>query len=109
MSSFPITSTNWVFTRLDPFNSNRPFFSADLRQIAGQQEDYNLPWQDDMYLAYPSPEAPNWPAFVAHVKQLNIEADDNTQYKIVYIMRRAHSTYSRTGIMGEMTLHEQKH
>jgi broad specificity phosphatase PhoE len=30
--------------------------------------------------------------FLAHVEQLNADADANTQYKIMYIMRRAHST-----------------
>jgi hypothetical protein len=110
MSDFPAAPINWVFTRPDPLSSSHPFFRADLRQIAGQQEGcFDLPWQNNMYLAYPSPEAPDWPAFVAHIKQLNAEADDNIQYKILYIMRRAHSAYSRTGIMGGMPLKEQRH
>lgn len=33
----------------------------------------------------------DWPAFVSHVKQLNAEADGNTQHNILYIMQRAHS------------------
>ena len=46
-----------------------------------------------MYLAYPSQDEPDWPAFVEHVKGLNKHSDENTYYKIVYIMRRAHSRY----------------
>jgi hypothetical protein len=66
-----------------------------MREIAGKNKQHgqNLPWEDNMYLAYPSLDKPDWPAFVAHVKQLNKEAD-NTYYKIVYIMRRAHSMLS---------------
>lgn len=91
MASLPVDSTPWVFTRPDPPSSDHQFFSTDLRRIAGYQQDYNLPWRDDMYLAYPSPEAPDWAVLVAHLQHLNAEADINTQYKIVYIMRRAHS------------------
>lgn len=92
MSSHQAASVEWHFTRPDPLRSPVPYFRDDLRKIAGKQADWNLPWQDDMYLAYPSAENPDWTAFVAHVKQLNEEADANQSYKIVYIMRRAHST-----------------
>ena len=61
--------------------------------FAAEQTDYNLPWQDNMYLSYPSLDEPNWPAFVEQVKGLNKHSDEDTYYKIVYIMRRAHSRY----------------
>ncbi|KAH8898816.1 hypothetical protein GQ53DRAFT_817044 [Thozetella sp. PMI_491] len=92
MARTPCDSPKWAFTRPDPLGSRSQYFRADLRQIAGLQPDLNLPWEDNMYLAYPSPEAPDWSTFIAHVKQLNAEADVNTQYKILYIMRRAHKT-----------------
>ncbi|KAI0896079.1 hypothetical protein F4806DRAFT_496203 [Annulohypoxylon nitens] len=88
MSNPLAVSSRWRFTR--PDSSNQQFLQDDLRQVAGQQEKFNLPWQDNMYLVYPSPETPDWPAFVADVERLNMEADANTQYKIIYIMRRAH-------------------
>ncbi|KAI2621819.1 histidine phosphatase superfamily [Hypoxylon sp. NC1633] len=90
MSSSNVASSRWVFTRPDPPSSQHQFFKSDLRQIAGREEGFDLPWRDDMYLAYPSPDAPSWPAFLDHIQQLNAEADANTQYKIVYVMRRAH-------------------
>ena len=95
MASLSAASAKWSFTRPDPPSSCSQYFRTDLRKVAGQQPpEFNLPWQDNMYLAYPSLDKPDWPAFVAHVKQLNEKADVNTYYKIVYIMRRAHSMLS---------------
>lgn len=91
MSAFSAASVKWEFTRPDPPETTCQYFRTDLRLIAGQQTDNNLPWQDDMYLAYPSLENPSWPAFVAEAKRLNEEADADTYHKIVYIIRRAHS------------------
>ena len=82
----------WHFTRPDVPRSTNQYFHEDLRKVSATQTDWNLPWQDNMYLAYPSADNPDWAAFVAHVKQLNEEADMNTFYKILYVMRRAHST-----------------
>ena len=86
-------SVKWKFVRPDPPASSTQYFRTDMRRIAGEQTDYNLPWGDNMYLAYPSLDEPDWPAFVEHVKGLNKHSDENTYYKIVYIMRRAHSMY----------------
>ena len=97
MASPTALSMKWTFTRPDPPGSCSQYFRTDMRKIANWTDDkpnYNLPWADNMYLAYPSQDKPNWPEFVAHVKQLNIEAKGNTRYKIVYIMRRAHSMLS---------------
>ena len=96
MVTSPSTAARWDIIRPDPPGIHSQYFSQDLRRIAGQQRDQTLPWQDDLYLTYPSPEAPNWPAFVAHVEALNRDADQNTQYKIVYVMRRAHSKFSNS-------------
>ena len=94
MSGHQAASVEWHFARPDPFRSSISYFRHDLRKIAGTQNDLNLPWQDDIYLAYPSADNPDWAAFVAHVKQLNEEADADTSYKIMYIIRRAHSMSS---------------
>jgi hypothetical protein len=94
MAGPPAASVEWHFTRPDLPQSTVQYFRDDLRKITGTRKDWNLPWQDNMYLAYPSADKPDWAAFVAHVKQLNEEADVYTSYKIVYIMRRAHSTSS---------------
>ena len=91
MADNAITSPVWEFTRPDVPGSGIQYFHTDMRDIAGQQSDYNIPWQDDMYLAYPSLDNPSWPAFLAHVRGLNKDADTHTYYKIVYVMRRAHS------------------
>jgi broad specificity phosphatase PhoE len=83
----------WTFTRPDPHDSSHQYFRSDLRHIAGQQLDYYLLWQDDMYLAYPTQDSPDWRAFMEHVKHLNEEAGANEYYKVLYIMRPAHSMY----------------
>ena len=97
MSSHQAATVEWHFTRPDPPRSSVPYFREDLRKIAGMQADYNLPWQDDLYLTYPSASNPDWTAFIAHVKQLNAEAAANQSYKIFYIIRRAHSTCACLG------------
>ena len=97
MSSHQAATVEWHFTRPDPPGSPIPYFREDLRKIAGKQADYNLPFQDDLYLAYPSASNPNWTAFIAHVKQLNESASTNQSYKIFYIIRRAHSTCACLG------------
>ncbi|KAK8063342.1 hypothetical protein PG996_007994 [Apiospora saccharicola] len=84
----PISS--WAFTRAQYHTLQQPHFQPDLRRIAGQQEDFKLPWDDNMYLTFPSAEKPDWKALSTHVERLNAGSDNNTHYKIVYIMRRAH-------------------
>ena len=72
-----------------------------MRTIAAwtdEKPNWNLPWSDHMYLAYPSLDKPDWPALVAHVRHLNREAEEGgggneTRYKIVYVVRRAHSMF----------------
>ena len=89
-----ILSTRWSFTRPNPPGSHSQFFRTDMREIANWTDDkpnFDLPWADNMYLAFPSQDRPNWSEFIAHLKQLNVEAKGNEYYKIMYIMRRAHS------------------
>ncbi|KAL8726777.1 MAG: hypothetical protein Q9181_005932 [Wetmoreana brouardii] len=94
MAGPTVLLTKWNFTRPDPSGSCSQYFRTDMRKIANWTDDkpnYNLPWASHMYLAYPSQDQPNWPEFIAHLKQLNIEAQENRRYKIIYIMRRAHT------------------
>ncbi|KAJ8108267.1 hypothetical protein OPT61_g8286 [Boeremia exigua] len=93
MADQPSNSAKWTFTRPDPPSSSEQYFQPNLRNIATNAPGCNLPWRDDMYLAYPSTTKPDWPDFVAHIKELNDHADSNTHYKIVYVMRRAHKVH----------------
>lgn len=95
MAGINVAEAEWTFTRPDPPESisQHPYFRDDLRQIAGKQDDYDLPWNNDMYLSFPLPDRPDWSKFLAHIRQLNVESDSNTFYKVIYVMRRAHSMY----------------
>ncbi|KAK8087909.1 Phosphomutase-like protein 3 [Apiospora hydei] len=81
---------DWAFTRADCVTLQRPYFQRNLRLIAGNEPDYTLPWDDNMYLIYPSEATPDWKKLYQHVKELNAISNQDSQYKIVYVMRRAH-------------------